>query len=140
MSKLTRHQHWPEQLAAQIAAAQAQPYVIGVHDCARFSCQCIQAMTGVDLWPAIAGYNTRRGAIKAMAQHGPTLEAAAAKLLGTQPAPALTARRGDLLTFNDTLGDHLGVCTGTHVALLAENGLTLLRLDHPGVRFCVRVG
>lgn len=138
--QLTRHQNWPEQLAAQVAAAQAMPYQIGVHDCLRFSCQCIAAMTGVDFWPAFAGYTSRREAVEVLARHGETLEAAAAKVIGVQPGPVLAARRGDLVTFKDKYGEHLGVCTGSHVAVLGHTGLVFVRLDHAGLGASLRVG
>ena len=138
--RLTRHQDWPEQLAAAVAAAQDRPYQIGTHDCLRFSCQCIAAMTGVDFWPTFAGYTTRRGAVETLAKHGASLQAAAAKVLAVETTPVLSARRGDLLVFHDKYGEHLGVCTGSHVALLEHRGLLLLRLDHPGLQCCVRVG
>lgn len=138
--QLTRHQDWPEQLAAQVAAAQAKPYEIGVHDCLRFSCQCIAAMTGVDFWPVFAGYTSRREAVEVLARHGQTLQAAAAKVIGVAPAPVLAARRGDLLVYQDKYGEHFGVCTGSQVAVLGHKGLEFVRLDHSGLQCCVRVG
>ncbi|QDL55297.1 DUF6950 family protein [Rhodoferax aquaticus] len=138
--QITRRQDWPEQLAAQVAAAQRLPYQLGVHDCLRFSCQCICAMTGVDLWPSFAGYRTRREAVAVLACHGATLEAAAANIVGVQPGPVLAARRGDLVTFKDRYGEHLGVCTGSHVAVLGHAGLQLVRLDHAGLQASVRIG
>lgn len=138
--QLTRTPDWPERLAEQVAAAQAKPYVIGVHDCLRFSCQCIFAMTGVDLWPQFAGYTTRREAVAVLAKHGATLEAAAASVMGVQPAPVLSARRGDVVTFRDRYGEHLGVCVGTHVAVLGHAGLLFVRLDHSGLGACIKVG
>ena len=138
--QLTRTQDWPERLAEQVAAAQAKPYVIGVHDCLRFSCLCIEAMTGADFWPAFAGYTTRREAVAVLAKHGATLEAAAAKVVDVQPAPVLSARRGDVVTFRDKYGEHLGVCTGTHVAVLGHTGLLFVRLDHEGLGACIKVG
>lgn len=138
--QLTRHQDWPEQLAAQVAAAQSKPYQIGVHDCLRFSCQCISAMCGVDFWPHFAGYTTRREAVEVLAKHGATLEAAAAKVIGVPPSPVLSARRGDVLVFHDKYGEHLGVCTGSQVAVLGHKGLEYVRLDHSGLQSCVRVG
>lgn len=138
--QLTRNQDWPEQLAAQVAAAQAKPYVIGQHDCLRFSCMCIAAMTGVDFWPEFEGYTTRREAVAVLAKHGPTLLAAAATVIGVQPTPVLAARRGDLVTFSDKYGEHLGVCVGTHVAVLGHTGLLFVRLDHEGLGASLRVG
>jgi hypothetical protein len=136
---LTRREDWPEQLAAQVAAAQAKPYLIGVHDCLRFSCLCIEAMTGHDYWPTFAGYTTRREAVEKLQSIAPTLAEAAALVLGVDPAPAIAARRGDLLVYRDKLGEHMGVCTGGHVAVLGHSGLVMVRLDHPGLQNCVRV-
>jgi cell wall-associated NlpC family hydrolase len=138
--QLTRQPHWPEGLAAVIAAAQEQPYQIGQHDCLRLSCAAIAAMCGVDLWPHFAGYTTRREAVAVLGQYGPTLAAAACKVVGVEPLPVLAARRGDLLTFADKYGEHLGICTGTHVAVLGHQGLIHLRLDHPGLQHTVKVG
>lgn len=140
MMQLTRRQDWPEQLAAQVAAAQAKPYVIGVHDCLRFSCACIEAMTGHDYWPKFEGYTTRRQAVDKLKSIAPTLAEAAAQVLGVEPVPALSACRGDLVVYRDKLGEHLGVCTGGFVAVLGHTGLVMVRLDHPGVQLSVRVG
>lgn len=138
--QLIRTQDWPERLAEQVAAAQTKPYEIGVHDCLRFSCLCIQSMTGADLWPQFAGYTTRREAVAVLAKHGPTLEAAASSVIGVQPAPVLSARRGDVVTFGDKYGEHLGVCTGTQVAVLGHTGLLFVRLDHDSLGACIKVG
>ena len=137
---LTRHQDWPEQLAAQVAAAQRKDYVIGVHDCLRFTCQCIASMTGVDYWPQFSGYTTLRQAQAKILSVAPTLQAAVCAVLGQSSAPVLMARRGDVVLFNDTFGEHLGVCTGAFVAVLQRHGLLLLPISHPGMVCSVRVG
>ena len=137
---LTRHQDWPEQLAAQVAAAQAAPYVLGQHDCLRFTCQCIAAMTGVDFWPQFSGYTTLREAQDKIHTIAPTLQEAVCRVLGQEPAPVLMARRGDVVVFADTAGQHLGVCTGAHVAVLHRHGLALLPTSHSGMVCTVRVG
>jgi cell wall-associated NlpC family hydrolase len=137
--QLTRRQDWPEQLAAQVAAAQRQPYVIGVHDCLRFTCQCIAAMTGVDFWSQFSGYTTLREAQEKIISVAPTLQEAVCKVLGQAAAPVAMARRGDVVLFNDTFGEHLGVCTGGHVAVLQRHGLLLLPISHSGMVCSVRV-
>ena len=136
---LQRHQDWPEQLAAQVAAAQAKPYVIGVHDCLRFTCQCIAAMTGVDHWPQFSGYTTLREAQAKILSIAPTLQQAVCQVLGQPAAPVLLARRGDVVLFNDTFGEHLGICTGAYVAVLQRHGLLLLPTSHSGMVCSVRV-
>ena len=138
--QLTRNQDWPERLAEQVAAAQVKPYVIGVHDCLRFSCQCIESMTGVDLWPQFAGYTTRREAVALQKKYGPSLCVAFANAAGLCLSPVLSARRGDVVTYRDKYGEHLGVCTGTHVAVLGHAGLLFVRLDHSGLGSCIKVG
>ena len=135
-----RREDWPERLALQVKLAQAKPYELGVHDCARFVCQCIEAMTGVDLWPRFAGYSTLVQAHRVAVKLGGSLPGAAAALLEVQPTPVLQARRGDIVTYRDGSGEHLGMCTGAHVAVLGEQGLVHLPLNHPGMGVCVRVG
>ena len=137
---MERTQDWPERLAQTVAWAQSIPYEIGRHDCLIFACKCIEAMTGVDFWPKFAGYKTRREAVETLAKHGSTLEAAAASVIGTELLAPLSARRGDLVTFRDKYGEHLGVCTGHHVAVLGHQGLIHVRLDHPGLGSTLRIG
>lgn len=135
-----RREDWPERLALQVSLAQRQPYALGVHDCARFACLCIEAMTGVDLWPRFAGYSTLAQAHRVAVRLGGSLPGAAAALLGVNPAPVAQARRGDIVTYRDESGEHLGICTGVHVAVLGPQGLAHLPLNHPGMGVCVRVG
>lgn len=138
--QITRHQDWPERLAEQIASAQNKEYVLGTHDCLRFTCQCIEAMTGIDLWPQFKGYKTLREAQEKIKSIAPTLKEAACKVLGAEPSPTIAARRGDVILFNDTFGEHLGVCTGASAAVLQRHGLALLPTSHPGMVCAVRVG
>jgi len=137
---LRRLENWPEKLAEQIALAQNTPYQIGVHDCLRLSCKVIEAMTGKDYWPQFAGYTPRREAVAKLAEYGDSLEAAAAAVLGVTPSPRFSASRGDLLIVKDKYGEHLGVCTGSSVAVLEHSGLLMLRLDHSAVGNCLKVG
>lgn len=131
--------NWPDVLAAEIEAARVQAYVLGTHDCLRFTCRCIDAMTGVDYWPRFAGYTTRREALRTIAKIAPTLAGAVDIVLGQAMRPAPFAHRGDVVLFHDAAGDHLGVCVGLKAAVLGEAGLAFVRLDHPGVVGCWRV-
>lgn len=135
-----RREDWPERLALQVRLAQAKPYQLGMHDCARFACHCVEAMTGVDLWPRFAGYSTLAQAHRTMRSLGETLGAAASAMLGAPATPVAQARRGDVVTYRDALGEHLGICTGAQVAVLGPQGLMHLPLTHPDMGVCVKVG
>lgn len=137
---MQRRADWPERLAEQVAGAQRKEYVLGVHDCLRFTCLCIEAMTGTDLWPRFAGYTTLREAQATIQGIAPTLREAAAVVLGQQPEPVTLARRGDVVVFDDTFGEHLGVCTGAHVAVLQRHGLALIPTSHVGMVCTLKVG
>ncbi|MEY2653657.1 MAG: hypothetical protein RLZZ524_685 [Pseudomonadota bacterium] len=137
---LTRHPFWPEALAAEIAAANKAPYVLGQHDCLRFTCRCIEVMTGVDFWPRFEGYKTRRQAYITIKAIAPTLGEAVSIVLGSAPIRVPQAQRGDVLLFADAAGEHLGICTGSHGAVLGEAGLVFVRLDDAGLQQAWRIG
>lgn len=126
---LQRRADWPERLAAVLEAARHQPYELGQHDCLRVTCQAIEAMTGADLWPRFAGYTTHREALRTILQIAPTLGEAVSLVLGREPQALPLTQRGDVVLYRDEGGEHLGVCNGATVALLAEAGLTFVPLS-----------
>lgn len=140
MGSLKRLDNWPEALAEQVALAASCAYVLGEHDCLRFSCACIEAVTGENFWPQFAGYKNKVGAYRTIQSIAPTLKEAVSKVLGTEPQGVLFARRGDLMLFMDASGEHLGVCIGTRVAVLAPEKLHYLPLDHSGLLCSWRIG
>ena len=135
-----RREDWPERLAGQVASAQAVPYQLGTHDCWRMVCACIDAMTGVDLWPRFAGYTSKAQALRTIARIAPTLRQAVTVVLGVPPQPPSLARRGDVLLYQDAEGEHLGMCLGSVGVVLGPTGLVYQRLDHAGFRCGWRVG
>lgn len=137
---LTRRQDWPEKLAAEIAGAQALPYVIGQHDCLRFTCRVIEAMCGVDFWHQFGGYTTLREAQDKIKTVAPTLQEAVCKVLNAEALSPSMARRGDVLVYQDAGGQHLGICSGAFVALLQRHGLVMLPLNAVGMVCSVKVG
>ncbi len=141
MGVLIRNPGWESRLADVIAAAQDKPYVLGAHDCLRFSCACIAALTGVDYWPRFAGYTTKRQALVTIAKIAPSLGEAVSTVLEDRPLGRALARRGDIMLYRDPAGeDHLGVCFGARVGVLAPDGLLHVPLDNPGLLFAWRVG
>lgn len=136
-----RRLDWPERLTAVVEAARGKPYVLGDNDCLRLACAAVDAVTGVDYWPRFAGYKTRRQALVTIAKIAPSLGEAVTATLGVSPAPTFSAQRGDILLYRDDRGeDHLGVCVGRHVTLMAADGTLLMGLDHPGLLCSWRVG
>lgn len=114
---------WESRLALLLEDARERPYQLGQHDCFRFACRVVEALTGVDRWPEFRGYATRREALALLARHGHSFEDAFDKLAGAR-IPALKARRGDLVAVQTLDGDkHLGVVTGAEAAFLAPEGL-----------------
>lgn len=130
---MQRKLDWPERLAEEVDKARKKPYVLGEHDCLRFTCACIQAMTDVDFWPRFAGYSTKRGALVTIARIAPSLGGAVDIVLNQERRPALMAKRGDVVLYADPQGEHLGVCIGASVAVLSDTGLLFVNIKHPGL-------
>lgn len=128
---LQRRDGWESRLAAVVAAACDKPYALGEHDCFRFACKCAEALSGVDLSKDFAGkYKTRTGALRLAKKFaGGGLKEGITKLLGVEAQPPRNARRGDWLLYDDGKEDHIGVCTGSEIAVLAEVGLNRVRFD-----------
>jgi hypothetical protein len=138
-SALIRRNDWPERLAEEVARAQDQPYVLGTWDCLRFSCACIESMTGVDYWPRFAGYSTRREALRTILLIAPTLGDAVTLVLGVPPQPPAFAGRGDVMLYNDG-EDHLGICIGATVAVLGADHLAFVPRADPRLLHAWRIG
>lgn len=138
---LLRRSDWPERLAAVLEAAYGKPYVIGDSDCLRLACAAVEAQTGRDYWPRFAGYRTKRQALVTIARIAPTFADAVTAVLGVTPSAMPSARRGDIVMHRDASGeDHLGVCTGRRVMLMAATGATLMARDDPSLTACWRIG
>lgn len=141
MGILTRNVDWPERLAEVVRHAQDQPYVLGEWDCLRFACRCVDAMTGVNMWPRFAGYKTRREALVTIKRIAPTLAEAMSAVLNSRPQPLDSAGRGDVMLYADVTGEeHIGVCLGAYVAVLAPAGLVHLSRSDPGMLASWRIG
>ena len=138
---MTRRNDWPERLIDVIEAARGKPYVLGENDCLRLACAAVEALTDVDYWPRFKGYKTKRQALVTIAKIAPSLGDAVTATLGVPPSPTLSAQRGDLFLYRDDQGeDHLGVCMGRTVVLMAAEGTLQMALDHPGLLCSWRIG
>lgn len=135
-----RVEGWERRLAAVLEEARRKPYELGRHDCFRLACAAIEALTDADRWPEFEGrYASRAEALRLLARHGRSFEAAFDWFFGSPHVSTKLARRGDICALATPDGEkHLGVATGSHVAFLAEDGL----LDVPLSKClcCWRVG
>lgn len=115
---------WETRLFEVVEAARHEPYQLGSHDCFRFACSSIEALTGVDRWPEFAGYRTKRDALVRIARHGKSAESAGDWFCGSPSVSTSRAQRGDILLLQTEDGEqHLGVCLGAQAAFLHERGL-----------------
>jgi hypothetical protein len=129
---LERQEGWEARLAGVIDWARSRPYVLGEHDCFRFACADVEALTGRDLWSTWGGtYRTRMEALRRLTEVAPegtpvaqAFDAAFSRIFGSTPVPVRQARRGDIVKYVDAGEPHLGVCVdGKSVAVLGEHGL-----------------
>ena len=95
---LQRLPDWSVRLQAVVVQRLMRAFGWGVHDCALYAADCVQACTGTDPAADLRGrYSTERGAARlirrAVGEGG--LAALAAARLGAEIAPAL-AIRGDV--------------------------------------------
>ncbi|MCC7003540.1 MAG: hypothetical protein IT357_15390 [Gemmatimonadaceae bacterium] len=89
-------------------------------------------------WPSFAGrYGTRREALRLIAAYGGSFDAAFSALWGVPVEPVSLARRGDIVKYVDA-EPHLGVCVGSSVAVLGEEGLLFAPIS--GCEVCWRIG
>jgi hypothetical protein len=133
-----RIEGWESRLHAVLETARAQPYVLGEHDCFRVACAVVEALTGVNRWPAFAGYTSKREALLKIAHYGSSFEKAGDWFFGDR-IDLKFARRGDIASYAAPDGEkHLGVVMGRQLYVLGELGLLPVPLQAAHVAW--RVG
>jgi len=128
-----RKQGWPEILAAEIEAHRNRPFEWGVHDCALFAADVVQAMTDVDYSGKFRGrYSTEAEANELLERMG-GLEAIATDALGEPLDNPRFAQRGDVILINNDRCfprgmEALGICIGHKCAYVGKKGLIFLSM------------
>lgn len=127
---MARLQGWEGRLNELVQNADSKKYQLGEHDCFRFACEVIQALTGVDRWQEFEGkYSTRDEALELIYKKGETFETAGDWFFGAHNSIHRNyAQRGDICAVAQNDEKHLGVCVGNHIVMLSENGILLLPL------------
>jgi hypothetical protein len=117
-----RLEDWPERLAAFVESRRSTPFEWGSNDCVTFAADCVNAITEVDHLGSLRGqWGTAQEAHKALLPYGGLLKAAESVLI--EPVPVLMAQRGDVVLFDSSGRDTLGICLGVHVVAPGETGL-----------------
>jgi len=132
---LTRTDGWEGRIAVALRAVRGWTYVRGQTDCITMVCLFIREMTGVDLWPRWAGqYKGLRGALVHLARMAdyeqPYLTRAVSNVLGVEPAPAMQARRGDVVEFQASDGPHVGIALHTEAVGFGVDGVYFVPIKH----------
>ena len=114
---LKRNQNWPIALNEVIRNRAATPFQYGSHDCAQFTADCINAMTGTDLMADFRGrYATQEGALKVLDEcFGGDLEEAMERIADQyelEEIVTLRAKGGDIVLRDSDQGPALGIISG----------------------------
>ncbi|HLH35992.1 MAG TPA: hypothetical protein VKX41_15070 [Alloacidobacterium sp.] len=133
---LTRKKHWDTRAFHDFLMSRAAtPFQWGVHDCALFAADGIQAITDVDIAADFRGkYTDEAGAFAAIKSiaGGATVADAAAYCMHKRGIPELQhplmAQRGDLVVVNESgrLIAGLVHLSGRHIVVAGEDGLKRL--------------
>ena len=119
-------ENWPGAFASALSHVQNKPFIWGENDCCLFACNCILAITGVDLARTFRGYNTANEATAHIAGYGGLYELVSAicREHGMPEIPPRQARRGDPVLFEGGFGLTLGICVGDKVVAPGRNRLS----------------
>lgn len=116
-----RRNDWVDQMWAIIEAHSSAQFEWGVNDCCLFTARVIDAMTDTDHELDLqAAYSDEATALAYIASHG-GLQDAVSSHLG-EPAEG-RALRGDAVMVDGGEGYAIGICTGSTVACLQQQGL-----------------
>lgn len=126
-----KHPDYINRLLAAIEAAKKKPFDYGKYNCGLFAAECIDAMVvGSDRASELRGNFSDEESARAFVAHYGSIEAAITHRLGHPLRSWAQARRGDVCLVPTQDGPGIGVCIGTHVAMMAPGqGLTHMRID-----------
>jgi hypothetical protein len=121
---MSRQHDWVAQMWSCIEDHGDAVFAWGVNDCCLFTARVIDRMTGTDHELDLqAAYSDEATALAYIASHG-DLQTAVSSHLG---APAAgRAQRGDAVMVDGGAGYAVGICVGSSVALLQQQGLVFL--------------
>lgn len=124
-----RRQDWPERLAELVEARRHAPFVWGVHDCAMFAADAVEAMVCEDPLAAWRGAYSTEAEGDALTEAAGGFEAfmvEAFRAFGAPCCPPVLAQRGDpgLVRYGNAVS--LGISLGHCVVVPGLTGLSFL--------------
>ena len=139
---LTRSPDWAARLTAVVEATRRAPREAGRHDCILFVCDCIAAMTGIDLGREFRGtYRCALGGLRRVREAGggdlEALVQLTAARMGIAEIDPAQASVGDVVLRDDGGQQVLGIVLGRRAAFVGEKGL--LHLDTATCRRAWRI-
>lgn len=106
-----------------------RPFVWGEQDCCTFAADWVLQAIGLDPMATLRGYNDAKGALRVLQALGGMVEAWDTFM----PTPHIEgpfARNGDIAVVTLANGHKsMAVCTGSHLAAPATNGLLMMGVD-----------
>ena len=139
--ELQRKPDWPTKLIEELGRAETKRFVWGKNDCCLLLCDCILAMTGVDIAvPEFRGkYKTKKKAYALIKKVGGDrgVEGVAEVIFaryGVTEVPVAYAQRGDCVLAEVEIpggeqGPALGIVVGRHSAFMSGEGLIYIPID-----------
>ena len=125
---MTRNVDWKAKLIDYLAAASHRPFVFGSFDCAIFSFEAVEVMTGLDLHSRYRNrYSTLAGGIKLVRKDGFRDHVALMAAHFEEIAPSF-AQAGDIAVVPTSDGHALGVVQGEYIYVLGQESLTTVSL------------
>jgi len=118
---------WDKRLAAYIEEVRYIPFERGVHDCFIFAVKCEEEISGVTRFPELykAKYHNLFGANKAFLKNGyrGMFDCIDRRCMEID---VNMMQRGDWAAVDSPEGLAIGVCVGSKIAVVGENGLIFL--------------
>lgn len=128
---MTRHEDWPDRLAAFLAARRNMPFAWGTQDCVTFAADGVAHLRqdGVDIIADVRGaYGTEEEADAILAARGgmDVMLADMAAAAGLASIIPTRAGRGDMVLARAGNLVLAGICNGSSIAVTGADGLQFL--------------
>lgn len=133
---MNRLHDWDLHLEAFVQARLRMPFAWGRNDCALFTADAVQAMTGKRLCEELRGHATARQALRVLAEVGGVRGVAARAL--DEPIPLLMAKVGDVVIIEVGKREALAICNGGTAIAPGPAGMVAVPMAH--ARAAWRVG
>lgn len=120
-----KQQNWQSSLNDYLS--KVQEFAWGENDCCKFCAGAVKAMTGKDYSLDFESYKSKSQAYRLLRKYNGVV-GIVEKCLG-QSKNKKFASYGDVVMFDTEHGNTLGICVGTKIAAVGNNGMTFLPIN-----------